>query len=529
MDRGLLNIDIFMGFLRAGDYSAHQPVRNGFLTMKLRFVLGGLLLLLWLSFTPPALAVDGVNPQLLHRINRLSFGLKPGELERVQNLGSDRYLQEQLRPKSIRESANLTMQLNQLESLNKSPSQLYRETRPRRSSGQRPSPEELNAAREKENQILSQSVIARLLRANSSNRQLQEVLTNFWFNHFNVFSGKALTRIWTGAYEEQAIRPHTLGKFRQLLGATARHPAMLFYLDNWQNTADNANLRGRFCGLNENYARELMELHTLGVDAGYTQSDVITLAKIFTGWGFPPKGQNSDQNYGFYFDPTRHDRSDKVFLGQAISGGGIEEGEKALDILAKHPATARYISYKLAQYFVADEPPASLVDRLASKFLETDGDLSRVLKSLFSSPEFNEPRFYQGKFKTPLEYVISATRAIGVEAGNWRVLQGYLSQMGMPIYGRLTPDGYPQTQGTWLNPDAVTRRINFATILTGERSPVLENPPASSNPSPPSVDATRLVNTLGNNFSRETQAAIAASPPRLKSAILLGSPEFMYH
>lgn len=474
----------------------------------------------------PALAAETAEPRLLHTINRLSYGLRPGELEQIKTLGIDRYLQTQLQPETIPENPILLNQLNQLETLTKSPAQLYRDTRPQNPPGRRPTPAEQNAAREKENQILNQAIIARLLRANSSNRQLQEVLTNFWFNHFNVFANKALTTIWTGAYEQQAIRPHVLGKFRQLLGATAHHPAMLFYLDNWQNSAPNPAARGRFQGLNENYARELMELHTLGVDGGYSQADVIALAKIFTGWGFPPRGRNREQGseeYGFYFDPQRHDRSDKVFLGQTISGGGIEEGEKALDILAKHPATARHLSYKLAQYFVADQPPESLVDRLAKNFLETDGDLGQLTATLIRSPEFNDPQFYQQKFKTPYEYVISVTRGLGVTAGNWQVLRGFLAQMGMPVYGCLTPDGYRQTQAAWLNPDALTRRINLATVFTRGRSPL-----SPDNASAPVVDATRLANTLGNNFSRQTQEAIAASPPNLRAALLLGSPEFMY-
>ncbi len=496
--------------------------------MKLRYFFWGFFLILWLGFAMPALAAETAEPRLLHTINRLSYGLRPGELEQIKTLGIDRYLQAQLQPETIPENPILLNQLNQLETLTKSPAQLYQDTRPQNSPGRRPTPAEQTAAREKENQILSQAITARLLRANNSNRQLQEVLTNFWFNHFNVFANKALTTIWTGAYEQQAIRPHVLGKFRQLLGATAHHPAMLFYLDNWQNSAPNpAGARGRFQGLNENYARELMELHTLGVDGGYSQADVIALAKIFTGWGFPPRGRNGDQgreDYGFYFDPQRHDRSNKVFLGQTIPGGGMEEGEKALDILAKHPATARHISYKLAQYFVADEPPGSLVDRLAKNFLETDGDLGQLTATLIRSPEFNDPQFYQRKFKTPYEYLISLTRSLGVTAGNWQVLRGFLTQMGMPVYGCLTPDGYRQTQAAWLSPDAITRRINLATVFTRGRSPL--SPDNAS--SPVTVDASRLANTLGNNFSSQTQAAIAASPPALRAALLLGSPEFMY-
>ena len=366
-----------------------------------------------------------------------------------------------------------------------------------------------------------------------------------------------------GAYEEAAIRPNALGHFRQLLEATAQHPAMLYYLDNWQNTAPNSpGARGKFQGLNENYARELMELHTLGVEGGYTQQDVISLARTLTGWGFRRPGRLAAGGYEFYFDPKRHDFGDKVFLGQTIKGSGIDEGEKALDISARSPITAHHISYQLAQYFVADQPPPALVDRLTQRFQATDGDIREVLNTLFHSSEFNDPKYYSVKFKTPYQYVVSTVRATGVKVNNFRPLSGMLEQLGMPLYGCLTPDGYKNTQDAWLNPDAMTRRLSFATALASGRmrlnqsltetamaNPSLSkadtlpsdrfnptdgttmvNPVGGNLPSKPQpVDALQLANTLGNHFSSQTESAIATSPLQLRAALILGSPEFMHH
>jgi uncharacterized protein (DUF1800 family) len=330
-----------------------------------------------------------------------------------------------------------------------------------------------------------------------------------------------------------------------LLGATARHPAMLYYLDNWQNTdPKSSGAKGRFQGLNENYARELMELHTLGVGGGYSQQDVIALARIFTGWGFPRDATRTN-NYSFYFDKTRHDFTDKVFLGKTIKGSGASEGEQALDLLASSPATAKHISYKLAQYFVADNPPNALVDRLSKRFLETKGDIRAVLNTLFRSPEFWDVKNYGTKFKTPYQYVISAVRSTDKKVENFQQLYSYLQQLGMPLYGCLTPDGYKNTRDAWLNPDAIARRLNFATALAGDRLS-LNSPPANPkesgwmlpqtnipvnsallNRNVEPVDPVRLTNTLGNNFSPKTRSAIDSSPANLRAALILGSPEFM--
>ncbi len=482
--------------------------------MKLRSHAWFLTGVLWVGM---GVSVDSATPassKIVHVLNRLSLGIRPGDIQKVNEMGIDRYIQQQLNPASIPESAALTKQLAQLNTLSMSPVALAQQFRPRGQLGKA----QQTPNRQFAKNTMQQAVEARLLRATKSDRQLQESMVDFWFNHFNVFSGKGLTRIWVGAYEQEAIRPNTMGRFRDLLEATARHPAMLFYLDNWQNTDPKSPAaRGRFQGLNENYARELLELHTLGVEGGYTQQDVIALAKILTGWGFrravqPIAPAANDEN-GFYFDAKRHDFSDKIFLGQTIKGRGIAEVEQALDILAKHPATARRVSHKLAQYFVADQPPKALIDKMAQRFVATDGNIREVLGTLFRSAEFMDSKHYNAKFKTPYQYVVSVYRATGSDVSRPGLIQNTLQQLGMPLFGCQTPDGYKNTQAAWLNPDGMTRRLSFATIF-------------SKLPSP-SVNAIQLAQTVGDRFSIQTQQAIAASPPQLRTAIILGSPEFM--
>jgi uncharacterized protein (DUF1800 family) len=465
------------------------------------------------------------DPKVLHVLNRLSFGIRPGDIEQVKSMGVENYIKQQLSPNSIPEPQSLTNKIDQLQTLQLSPMELLRVYGKTNTPGQKLSQEQIKTAQKRRRQVQEEAIQARLLQAVESPRQLQEVMVDFWFNHFNVFAGKGKTRLWVGNYDSDAIRPHTLGKFRDLLEATARHPAMLFYLDNWQNTAPNSpGARGKFQGLNENYARELMELHTLGVDAGYTQQDVTNLAKILTGWGLNLR-QGRGNSSGFAFNSQRHDFSDKMFLGQTIKGSGEAEVEQALDILAKHPATARHISYELAQYFVSDNPPDALVKRMQQQFLATDGDIHAVLTTLFASPEFWNAQNYNAKFKTPYQYVISAVRATGVEVSNVKPLANTLQKLGMPVFGCQTPDGYKNTQQAWLNPDAITNRLNFATFLTS-RLPLLQTGNTANQVNRP-INALQLENSLGNNFSAKTQAAINSSPPQLRAALILGSPEFM--
>jgi uncharacterized protein (DUF1800 family) len=342
----------------------------------------------------------------------------------------------------------------------------------------------------------------------------------FWFNHFNVFAGKGPVGLWVGAYEEQAIRPHALGRFRDLLGAVARHPAMLVYLDNWRNVAPSgAKRRGKPQGLNENYARELLELHTLGVDGGYTQTDVTSLARVLTGWGLAQPGRG---DYAFRFAPGRHDSGEKTLLGKPLTARGEAEVEQALDWLAAHPATARHLSAKLARAFVADEPPPALVDRMAARYTATGGDLRAVLETCFESPEFWDPRYAGAKFKTPYRFVVSALRATGADLAEPQPALQALRQLGMPLYGCPTPDGYKDTQAAWLSPEGMARRIGLATALGMGRGPL-----ADPDGGPP--DASALEAVLGWAPSESTRLALQSARPPLRPALVLGSPEFMRH
>lgn len=507
--------------------------------MKRRMVLLGCLWLLTAG-PPPAFASDALSQEAraLHVLNRLGFGPAPGDVGRVEAMGIDNYIRQQLHPESIPLPAALSDRLQQFDTLRLTPAQLFLQYGPpRKGKGEKPDPDAVKAARLRARVVVEQAAQARLLRAIESPRQLQEVMVDFWFNHFNVFAGKGLDYLWVGAYEEEAIRPYVLGRFRDLLEATAKHPAMLFYLDNWLNTAPGSpGARGRFEGLNENYAREVMELHTLGVNGGYTQADVIALAHVLTGWGIRPAWAGGSEQ-GFFFDARRHDFEDKVFLGRLIKGGGEEEGEAALDLLARSPATARHISYELAQYFVSDDPDPDLVDQLARRFQDTDGDIRAVLDTLFHSPQFWAPRSVGRKFKTPYQYVVSAVRASGEPVANFRPLLGTLYQLGQPLYGCQTPDGYKNTQAAWLNPDAMTRRLSFATALGSGRLPLAATSPgapgeiamqAMSAKTQP-LDSKRLLDTLDLAPSSGTAAAVADAPKPLKAMLILGSPEFMMH
>lgn len=484
--------------------------------------------------------------EILHVLNRMAYGPRPGDIERVKAIGLDRYIEQQLSPEAIPESAALTRRLDALTTLHMTPVALFERYEPRPVLGRRPSAEEARALREEARIVARQAIEARLLRAVASERRLQEVMTDFWFNHFNVFAGKGLDRLWVGAFEEQAIRPNALGRFRDLLGATAKHPAMLFYLDNWQSTAPGSpGSRGRAQGLNENYAREIMELHTLGVDGGYSQDDVIALARIFTGWGFPPGLRLRQGNgNGFYFDPNRHDAGTKHFLGHTIANAGMAEGEQALDILARSPHTARHLAFKLAQYFVADQPDPKLVDALAKAYLDSDGDIRAVLRALFASRAFRDPAASDGKFKTPYEYVVSAVRLADLSVADVRPMAGALAQLGMPLYGCQTPDGYKNTRDAWLNADGMTRRLNFATALGAGRSRIGEDVadgndrprPAANGPPPPGMEAeaapkplnaSRLIAAFGDQLDPKTLKAVATAPQQLKAGLVLGSREFM--
>ncbi len=442
-----------------------------------------------------------------HALNRLGFGPAPGDLARVAQDPAG-WIDLQLAPGTLALPTGLQSRLREAEILATDPVvalREYLETIAERNreltaaaaqaaemapsmQGMAPQRTEPNAVVRYVRRHQVPAIESRLRRALESPRQLEEVMVDFWFNHFNVFQGKNLVRVLVGHYEHYAIRPYALGRFRDLLGATAHHPAMQFYLDNWMSTAERPGGRG----LNENYARELMELHTLGVDGGYSQADVTQLARMFTGWGFqPPRQRLRDGSYptgggaapgqpadmpGFLFNARAHDSGSKIWLGEAMTARGKAEGDYALDRLAVHPATARHIGFKLAQYFVADQPDAALVDQLARVFLAEDGQIVPVLRSLFSSDAFWAPGARGAKFKTPYHYALSAVRAAGLGGGNVQLLAGALAAQGMPLYGCPTPDGWRNTEGAWLNPDGLARRINFASQLARARLATGEGP-----------------------------------------------------
>jgi uncharacterized protein (DUF1800 family) len=333
-------------------------------------------------------------------------------------------------------------------------------------------------------QVVEELQAAKLVRAVYSERQLDEVLVDFWMNHFNVFAGKGPVKFLVGEYEKGVIRPHAWGKFEDLLRATAESPAMLFYLDNWLSADEAAaqtqgarrfrrfgsfgrpeqQRQGRKRGLNENYAREIMELHTLGVDGGYTQKDVTEVARCLSGWTIEGLRQQQPR---FRFVEALHDPGDKLVLGQAIKGSGQDEGEQVIHRLATHPATASFVSGKLARRFVSDEPPAALVARVAKTFERTDGDIRQVLETLFESPEFWEAR--QAKVTTPFEFVVSAVRAAGADVSDARDLLRRIGEMGMPLYLQQPPTGYKDTADAWVSTNGLLARLNFALDLAAGR------------------------------------------------------------
>ncbi|HEY3909589.1 MAG TPA: DUF1800 domain-containing protein [Stellaceae bacterium] len=471
--------------------------------------------------------------QVIHVLNRLAFGPTLDDFNYVKLIGVERYVAEQLEPEAIDEPIELRFRLAQLTTLGLGAVELrglYGPLRP--VAGVKPSVDEIRAQQARARLVVREAAEARILKAVLSRRQLQQVMVNFWFNHFNIFSGKGLDRVWIGNYEDQAIRPHALGRFRDLLLAVAQHPAMLVYLDNTEDAAPGSpGARGAASGLNENFAREVMELHTLGVNGGYTQGDVVTLARVLTGWRVNPPGSEKFPEVAAIFDGTRHDYSPKVFLGRKLDARGRAEGEEALDILASSPATAHHIAYELAQYFVADAPPPALVDRLAARFLATGGDIRQVLQTLFASPEFWDSAGQ--KYKTPYEYVISAVRAAGVPVNNLRPLIGWMSRFGMPLYGCQTPDGYANTQQAWLSPNAAIQRVSFAIALAGGGLPIGALPVGGEDGAallphrPDPIDPAPLEEIFGASLSRSTRAAVEAAPGGLRAALIFGSPDFM--
>ena len=380
----------------------------------------------------------------VHLLNRIGFGPRPGDVSRVLETGLERYIRDQLDAPADPE---LDSRLRRLVTLEYPISQvlaLY-EADPR-SIGV----------------ILDELNTAKVIRAVHAQSQLQEVLVDFWFNHFNVYVQDGFARYSTAAYERDAIRPHALGRFRDLLGATAGHPAMLFFLDNYLSRGA-ATANGRVVrGLNENYGRELLELHTVGVDAGYTQEHVVDAARCFTGWGIDNLGTSGR----FAYRQQSHDTGPKSVFGLDISaGGGKDDGDKLIDYLASHPKTALFVARRLAQRFVSDDPPPRVVARAAGAFLSSGGDIREVMRAILGSAEFWAEAFGAGKPKTPLEFVASALRAVDAQVSSARAAAASLQNMGMPLYSCLPPTGYSNRGADWLNPSSHLYRMNFALDL----------------------------------------------------------------
>ncbi len=454
------------------------------------------LVLLCAGGAPAARTVSAApadDAAITHLLNRLTYGPRPGDVERVRTVGIEKWIDLQLTPSRI-DNAALDARLARLQTLTldaetiqrdySGPAMVERRQRRRENPDAEPNDPDMrrgpaSEAQRRNRQVVADIEEAKLLRAVYSDRQLEEVLVDFWFNHFNVFAGKGATRNYVGEYERDAIRPHVLGKFRDLLGATAQSPAMLFYLDIWLSSGDGA--RGaqgaakRATGVNENYARELLELHTLGVDGGYSQQDIVNVARAFTGWTMQPR-----QGTGFKFVAARHDRGEKIVLGHTIkAGGGVSDGERVLDIVAAHPSTARRIAAKLATRFVSDTPSVQLIDRIAARFTATNGDLREVMRTALASPEFRSPDVYRAKVKTPLEFVASALRATGADVRSAVPLARTLRDMGMPLYFCQPPTGYDEASATWVSAGALVSRMNFAVELSknavrGTRVPLSE-------------------------------------------------------
>jgi uncharacterized protein (DUF1800 family) len=498
---------------------------------------------------------------IVHVLNRIGFGPTAEDVERIRQSGLARYIDRQLQPDTVSDDG-LTARLAGFATLQKSSAELAQTyflpammERRRKASAQEATgmkdpeaeatrairtPEE-RAAMMQQREVLSELSQQKILRAAYSERQLEEVMVDFWFNHFNVFAGKGPTRLYLTSYERDTIRPHALGTFRGLLGATAESPAMLFYLDNWQSSTPDAPVAGRRRpsvrrpsdaappkarprGLNENYARELMELHTLGVDGGYTQQDVENVARAFTGWTITTPRQGGS----FRYEPRTHDDGAKVVLGHRLpAGGGRKDGERVLDILASHPATSRHVATKLARRFVADEPPAALVDRAAARFRETDGDIREVVRTILTSPEFFAPAAYRAKVKTPFEFVASAVRATAFDTRNAAPLIKALRDLGMPLYFCQPPTGYGDRAEAWVNTGALLNRMNFAVAITqgGIRG---RRPDGSPSPAVhQSVRDSLTHNVLADDVSEATRATVGRATEASQAvALLLGSPEF---
>lgn len=552
---------------------------------------------------------------ILHALDRLAYGPRPGDVDRIRKIGLEKWIDQQLNYNSIDDSA-LDDKLAEFKTLRMSSEQLLNKYPPPNQTAKRQglTPEEVRQQNQQDMQAKRQEMrqqgidpsmiqyetmpgpqriqaeldLATIDRAIYSNRQLYEVMSNFWFNHFNVNVTKGADRWLLTDYVERTIRPNAMGKFENLLDATAKSPAMLFYLDNWLSAdpiafqhmqQELAQRRQRFQGLfmgmelpaprqfpqagrfpngqpqgppqkqerglNENYGREVMELHTVGVNGGYTQADVIQMADCLTGWTI--RAPRKDPQ--FFFDDRIHDRSPKVVMGQTFNYGGMKDGLEALHMLATSDATAHHISFQLAQHFVSDSPPESLVNRMAQTFLSSDGDTRAVLKTMIYSPEFWSRDAYRAKVKTPFEVAVSAARALDAQTTISPQLVQWVGRMGEPLYQCEPPTGYADTADVWVNAGALLNRLNFALTLATNHMPGVNTDlsglfgqDADSDPS--LVLSRALGDFLGGQVSAQTRETLEKhlSDPQILQArlddpvkhvnegliagLVLGAPEF---
>jgi uncharacterized protein (DUF1800 family) len=580
------------------------------------------------------------DEQILHALDRLTFGPRPGDVERVKRIGLKKWIFQQLHPDRMDENPVLEAHLRELESLRMTPlealqhypgPQMIRaiangrqpmpddpllrasierfitrykvrqaeaagvavpardpngELEPIRSLEEVLTPAELEIVRgnnngEKKRELLEsmppdriedmlvamtqkerlrlfapasstvrreifllngpQQVVnydlvdSKMLRAIESNRQLAEELDDFWFNHFNVYYDKGADRFLIPQYERESIRPHVLGQFRDLLEATAKSPAMLVFLDNFESVRPDldANDKKRKVkrGLNENYGRELMELHTLGVNGGYTQKDVTEVARCFTGWTI----QEPRKGGGFFYNDKLHDKGEKIVLGHVIAaGGGIEDGEQVLDILARHPSTAHFISKELAQRFVADNPPESLVNRMAQTFLSSNGSIREVMKTMLNSKEFWSQGAYRAKVKSPFEMVASSARALDANVIDAWALAGQVGTLGEPLYHKLEPTGYSNLNSEWVNSAALLGRMNFALQLAQNHVESVKVDVSRFGDDPSEVAKALMFRAMSPQTREAIDKALednkqdkdSQKTPALIAALVIGSPDF---
>lgn len=452
------------------------------------------------STFPGKLPITELNEDeaILHALNKLGFGPRPGQVDQIKQTGLENWIQSQLHPEYIADPL-VDARVGQFPALSLNASQLLDQYPPQEVAAKRlglkieeyqkrlrdlaKKPGSTNSLPFKDqNEIVNELISAKMLCAIYTERQLFEQLADFWFNHFNIFAYKDLDRWYLIPYERDAIRPHVLGKFHDLLEATAKSPAMLFYLDNASSADPQASARlkqhpvysrpadklppvGGRRGLNENYGRELMELHTLGVEGGYKQEDVIEVARAFTGWTIVAPRENP----AFYFDARIHDIDPKRVLGKKLKGGGINDGEEVLELLAKNKNTAQHISLQLAKHFVSDDPPPALVARMARTFEKSRGDIRTVMSSMIYSPEFWSRAAFRAKVKTPFEIVVSAARALGADVDQPLQLAQWVARIGQPLYQCLPPTGYSDNAATWVSTGALLNRMNFAVALTANK------------------------------------------------------------